>query len=289
MSIAGRHGKLVENAAADAEGWSRVEDLLTADVFGAYRYLPARLGVIPFLLRARDASGKSLAQWLSENHVAVELLDQAEIDFWPRFSNRKEPDVLVRLGSGGDHSVAVLVEAKLESGQHVIDGLSQLGFYACCHFRGDYDEVQEALAPVRPVVFVTKHVDCPTAELAYAAEELAEVDGDGVACAVFWVSWHAARDAAQEMWDETREEVLAKPWLRLLNDVIEDVTARGLVAPRQRVHFPMPRVTALAATCTPWLAAFRLGNRRRDRAVSPMPRLPRLTTIDAALDGWRIA
>lgn len=52
MSIAGRHGKLSERTSLEEDRWQRIEDLLTADVFGAYRYLPPHVGVAAFLERA---------------------------------------------------------------------------------------------------------------------------------------------------------------------------------------------------------------------------------------------
>lgn len=68
MSLASRHGRLRVHAEDDGTRFRRLEDLLTADVFGAYRYLPSsasgRSSSTRALLRAaRCESGRSSGAW----------------------------------------------------------------------------------------------------------------------------------------------------------------------------------------------------------------------------------
>ena len=108
MSIVGRKGKL--------SGGERIEDFLTADVFGAYRYLPLEYGLVPFLAHARDEEGRTLKGFLEASGISIEKISYARMLFWPRLQDDREPDLLVLLGSSPKQTeVALLVEAKLYS------------------------------------------------------------------------------------------------------------------------------------------------------------------------------
>lgn len=87
MSIASRHGKLRITAEDDGTRFQRLEDLLTADVFGAFRYLPPNLGVRPFLEHARSPDGVSLRAWAEERGVRWLDLSRATYVFWPRLAD----------------------------------------------------------------------------------------------------------------------------------------------------------------------------------------------------------
>lgn len=285
MSIAGRHGKLSETG-GNADGWSRVEDLLTADVFGAYRYLPARLGVIPFLLRAQSAEGQTLAQWLTTNHVSPDELDHAVITFWPTLAG-KEPDLLVEFSAGGVSKLAILVEAKLHSGQHDIDGISQIAHYAHHHILGAYDDLEHGLPELRPVVFLTKHTKCPLQELHRARDESPTLENDE-APAIFWVSWDAARELAVEAREAQRGQPDSQPWLRLLEDLIEDLAVRGIYPRAEPRYFPLPKLEQLPADYGHCLAELNFAERRQPAAGFPFFVEVELAHIDEALNTWRI-
>ena len=74
MSIAGRKGKLklpINQSHKVAPAWQRIEDMLTADVFGAYRYLPTEVGLIPFLSHAIDENDQTLSEFLRKKGLIL--------------------------------------------------------------------------------------------------------------------------------------------------------------------------------------------------------------------------
>lgn len=285
MSIAGRHGKL-HAIVGDDEGWhQRVEDLLTADVFGAYRYLPPGLGVLALLGAAENADGVTLAAWQGEQW---ESLQHVDITFWPRLNGR-EPDLLVSLGAEDARpELFVLVEAKLHSDQHWIEGRSQLGYY------GELVFDEEALADVlddvelperRPVVFLTKDAEAPTAALARAREELRARMEVG-STDVFWTSWHRAREQAEAALALATANGEPTHLQALLADLLEDLAERGFTPPRPRVFFPLPVLHELETRgVEAWL---------RRSVVPPRPgptfrfENAQLDRIDDFLRDWRL-
>lgn len=103
MTIAEMYGKL-----APCKG---MEDLLTSDVFGTFRYLEPNQGLIPFLQRAIDFEGGKQPGFLYE-------IEEAEFLFWPRTTGlNREPDLLIILKRKDGSSVSIVVEAKYHAGK----------------------------------------------------------------------------------------------------------------------------------------------------------------------------
>ena len=100
MTIAEVHGKL---------GSVSSEDLLTSDVFTAFRYLPAESGIYAFLKKIPGLA--EMLPDLAKNEAVV-----ATIHFWPKGTNQsREPDVLLAL-QVGSRLIHIVVEAKYRSG-----------------------------------------------------------------------------------------------------------------------------------------------------------------------------
>lgn len=96
MTIAEIHGK---------SPLSTSEDMLTANVFTAFRYLPAESGIVGFL-RSIKGVGELIPKPVNKASAAY--------FFWPR-GKRREPDVLLELRVDGT-LYHVVVEAKYLSG-----------------------------------------------------------------------------------------------------------------------------------------------------------------------------
>ncbi|MFZ4441741.1 MAG: hypothetical protein ACOYOS_25320, partial [Syntrophales bacterium] len=106
MTIAEIHGKL--------RHFESMEDLLTSDVFGTFKYCNPHEGLIPFLKQAVTFDG-STAGLAFLNDVK-----SAEYFFWPRSKSRREPDVIIILKLQNGEDVAINIEAKYFSGKHNI-------------------------------------------------------------------------------------------------------------------------------------------------------------------------
>jgi len=109
MSIAEIRGKISETGTNLSE---RMEDLLTSDIFGCMRYLPAKKALIPFLQTARSLHDNILT-------IPGEVI-RVHYSFWPwlKLVGRIpcEPDVVIGLETKENHVHLVLVEAKYYSG-----------------------------------------------------------------------------------------------------------------------------------------------------------------------------
>lgn len=252
MGLVGRKGKLsISDSPTDIReiAWQRYEDVLTADVFGAYRYLPPNLGVVPLLGHAVDETGQSLVEYLDRFGVQLLDLDVARIRFWPTMQDSCVPDVFVLLESSiTNKSVALLVEAKYHARQHERDGRSQLGHYLIQHISGAYAEGSLAwnLPPnPRPLLFITKHSEIPFAELAQARREVVDALDALVAdqIGVFWVNWAKAGQEARRLWRHHREMVDSAPWLRHLLDLYHEIRDRDLLPRPPFIGIPTPHFT----------------------------------------------
>ena len=251
VSIAGRHQKFREVGAEDLRAWEHAEDLLTADVFGAYRYLPPKFGILPFLMRGATEEGATFGDWLLKCSVEPNTLEEAHVLFWPELAG-KEPDIVLLLGPrGAPPSVAVLIEAKLHSGRRrEIEGLSQLGFYVK-QFAARKVNGQDLPAPLpehRAVVYLTRHHGLPTEELNRVRGEV----GSPVLLPLFWLNWQTALSTADEQLSRTDGIDERRPWRRHLEDLAADLRWRGLYSPHELKTFPffpslapLPPVTAM--------------------------------------------
>ena len=266
MSIVGRKGKLsLQNTHGSVQDitWERIEDVLTADVFGAYRYLPLKYGLIPFLSHARDERRLTLSEFLANHAISLESLNYARILFWPRLEDQSEPDLLILLGTGPDGlQVALMVEAKFYSSQHEIEKAgtrsSQIGHYLIQHHRGAHGPslVSEGMPPLRPLLFLTRDARPPYQDLSRARREVraALPDLTEEEVGLFWCSWAQAGVEARRLWRAHRAEIGERPWLRLLLDVWQEIEHRGLM-PRA----PFRRLPTWVKPLPIWRYAPRLG------------------------------
>ncbi len=238
MGLAGRKGKFtISEDPSDAcvAAWERYEDVLTGDVFGAYRYLPPCLGLLPLLVHAIDEAGQSFTDFLSQFGIELASLDIARIRLWPTFENGREPDVFVLMESSQhQQSVALLVEAKLHSPQHQIGEHSQLGHYLIQHIADAYADgclAWDLPDHPRPLLFITKHQEIPAPELAQARDEIRNEVPSLIPqnLGIFWTNWGRAGLEAERLWRENRIDVDSKPWLRHLLDLHEEIRHRDLL------------------------------------------------------------
>ena len=105
MIIAELHGK--------APSYEGMEDILSANVFGALRYLPPEQALVPFLKTAVsfDVAGKQFPD--------LPGVESASYFFWPRGRDRKrEPDLVLILRFRGRPPAIISVEAKHLGGKH---------------------------------------------------------------------------------------------------------------------------------------------------------------------------
>lgn len=251
MTIAVRKGKLslrFDSDSQDESYWKRIEDFLTADVFGAYRYVPPAFGVMSLLGHAHDENFRPFYDYLRERGVSPDSVDVARIRLWPRLDDGKEPDAVISLGRADNpHLVLILVEAKLHSPQHPIGECSQIGHYLTLHMERRFSDerLSSITTEIRPLLYVTAHTDPPREEMSQARAEVQQGLPNRAAddIAVFWVPWRKAGEEAKQIWERERKGVAEKPWLRVLLDLTQDLKARDLM-PRPPFARMEPAVVA---------------------------------------------
>ena len=167
----------------------QMEDLLTSNVFGLWRYLPAELGLLQLLETAKNCEGQGIGMpyEVAETHL----------DFWPWLregaSKGCEPDVLIDLVGSDGKKCLVLIEAKHLSGKSSIatnvtdeplptDQLARemlnLRLLA-----------QRNSADSHALVYVTSDAGLPIKDLSDAITELTDKTGVGSADQFYWTSW----------------------------------------------------------------------------------------------------
>ena len=164
----------------------QMEDLLTSNVFGLWRYIPPELGLTQFLGTARRIDGQSL--------IVPTQIGKAQLDFWPRLqefgSNGAEPDVLINLVSPEGRKLLILVEAKFLSGKSSEPNDDEL----------PNDQLAREMQILRSIagrkavddyaiVYVTAQSALPRRDFQESISELGKKTGEGSADHFYWTTW----------------------------------------------------------------------------------------------------
>jgi hypothetical protein len=188
MTIAEIRGKISETGSNLSE---RMEDLLTSDIFGCFRYLPPEEGLIPFLETTESLNGNSLNLDKPITNISY--------SFWPYMKtlgcNPCEPDLLLGLENESGVQI-ILIEAKYYSGlsseedvpetppnnqlARELDNLNSLSRY-------NHGGLSNNQILSRSLVFVTQDMKIPKDLLARSLREYKLKRGNQGD--IFWTSW----------------------------------------------------------------------------------------------------
>lgn len=188
MTIAEIHGKISEAGINLSE---RMEDLLTSEIFGCMRYLPAEKALFPFLETARSFHG--------DVFIIPDKIVRVHYTFWPWLKSPSsipcEPDAVLGLETESHCVHLVLVEAKYYSGlsseederPEPNDQLAREldNLYAVSSMNLGWRPELTVIS--RTLIFVTQHIGMPRELLATSLAEYRRKrkrDGD-----IFWTSW----------------------------------------------------------------------------------------------------
>lgn len=106
-----------------------IEDVLTSNVFGCYKYLPFESGLGPLLKKAKRLGCEGKKKRSEELNRIIDKTRAFKIKFWPRMDDRSEPDAIILLQDKCENDICVLgIEAKHGSG---------MGTYAAGESNGD--------------------------------------------------------------------------------------------------------------------------------------------------------
>jgi len=251
MTIAEIHGKISEAGTNLSE---RMEDLLTSDVFGCMRYLPADKALLPFLRTARSFQGKIF--FIPDEIIRVHYA------FWPWLITRDrkpcEPDIVLGLEVKGLQVHLIMVEAKyysglsseedecLEPNNQLARELDNLDLVSSV---GLGWKPQLTIAS-RTLLFVTQHMGIPHDLLAQSLAEYNRKrnrDGD-----IFWTSWRFLPSILEQ---SLKEESITEN-IAVLGDMRRLLLRKGLImfhgVEPVTEHFTLPEFYHFTARKYSW-------------------------------------
>lgn len=173
-----------------------MEDLLTGNVFGLWRYLPHQLGLIQLLETSQRLDGEIL--------TLPDDIESVSLRFWPWLKEEgmksAQPDVLIEIKTEGKSAWLVLIESKyLSKKSSLPDG-------------GQYpnDQLAREMNNLRRVsnqkgvenyalLYITANTVIPRREMEESIEELALKTGDGSQGHLFWTTWRRLPTILKEL------------------------------------------------------------------------------------------
>lgn len=173
-----------------------MEDLLTGNVFGLWRYIPHQLGLIQFLETSRGLDGEKFT--LPDD---IELVD---LSFWPWLKEEgmkgAQPDVVIEIKTADQGTWLVLIESKYLSGKSSLPDMGQ----------EPNDQLAREMNNLRRVsnqkdienyalLYVTANTVMPRGEMEQSIEELSSKTGDGSRRHLFWTTWRRLPKILQEL------------------------------------------------------------------------------------------
>jgi len=178
MLAAQLYGKLTRSE-------ENLEDLLTSNVFGTFKYLSPELGLIPFLEKALDIDGNTIDSDLSR-------LSNVRYRFWPFLDEPDccpaEPDLIIELEHFDGNKTAILIEAKLYSGKSSFADKSPIPKDQLSRECDNLGKWAKKKGMTREfLIFCTADVVPPWDEIRQSMEEFRRKRGRD--CNIFWLSW----------------------------------------------------------------------------------------------------
>jgi hypothetical protein len=191
MTIAELKGKISSSGSNITD---RLEDLLTSDVFGPLRYLPAKDALIPVLKKA------CLFSDTKKNLPIEDSLKFQKMEFWPALG-KSEPDVLIEFDNA-----TVLIEAKYLSGKsgsykeyedEETEYASANADQLAREFK-DLLKLNKTSFSVYVIVYITGHRNLPFEDFANTQKALLKTDSklaNKFNKNAYWLSWFEIHSA----------------------------------------------------------------------------------------------
>ena len=224
MTIAEIRGKISEDGTNLSE---RMEDLLTADTFGCFRYLPLEKALIPFLSTAQSFCGHTLE--LPREIVGVQY------SFWPWVKLHGptpcEPDVVIGIEAEGRHIHLVFVEAKYRSGLSSEEDEGESPNNQLARELDNLDRISpvnlhwspELTVTSRTLLFVTQDMGMPRNLIAQSLAEYQRKrnkQGD-----IYWTSWRLL----QSILEESLRQDNSPQSIAVIEDMLKLLLRKGLI------------------------------------------------------------
>lgn len=205
MTIAELRGKISVTGSNLSE---RMEDLLTSDVFGAFRYLPIHLGLLDFLTISYNRDTTPFTP-------AIQPI-RANWSFWPYLKYRGatpcEPDVVIGLEDDDENLHVVMVEAKYMSrkssqedeGERPNDQLARELHNLQLLRPQDLGWPDTKTITARTLLYITQDATIPLSEINQSLREYQHKRQDKAE--IFWTSWRYLPRILESLTNKTDDE-----------------------------------------------------------------------------------
>jgi len=181
MFVAQIHGRLTRSE-------EDLEDLLTSNGFGIWRYLPDQLGLLRFLQTARRLDG--------EPFVVPGKVEVIDLQFWPWIQERGakgvEPDVLIEMVLSDQQEYLVLIEVKHLSGKSSLPDKHSLPNDQLAREMHNLRKMAGRKGIERyALLYVTADTLMPRSDVGESIAELGAKTNDGGDDRFYWTSWRS--------------------------------------------------------------------------------------------------
>ena len=195
MTIAEIHGKISHKG---SNIYDRLEDLLTSDVFTAFKYTKPETLLIPFISCARNINGSLMS--LPQDEIKT-----VTYKFWPRL-DYSEPDVLIEIVYKNSGKYLVMIEAKYLSGKSGIFSEEEEMETATTHpdqLNREYNDLLgyniKTNYVARVLVYLTAHYVMPLSDLKESLAIIKKtVNADNIDDTILWISWREIKPVIEQ-------------------------------------------------------------------------------------------
>ena len=179
MSIAELHGKISRTG---INLHDKLEDLLTSDVFSAFKYSNSNNIFLEYINKSVNINGTTLQ---------IKNIEKISFDFWPRL-NSCEPDLLINIKSNIE-DITILIEAKYLSGKSseiLSEDDLKIATTPKDQLAREYNDlINLDLKSKKYLIYITTHRFFPTENIKESNLEILSVlkkksDND-----IFWNNW----------------------------------------------------------------------------------------------------
>jgi hypothetical protein len=162
-----------------------MEDLLTSNVFGSIKYLPAKEGLLPILVNSQDVNG-------NPPKIDLEQISKVTYDFWPWIKEQLccgcEPDVRISLQLANGSKVNVFVEAKyLSSKSSFADEEREAPSDQLAREWDNLQEISSRDGATPLFLYVTADLGYPVSDFSDSVKDYEKYKSKEMT--MYWISW----------------------------------------------------------------------------------------------------
>ncbi|MDO8567437.1 MAG: hypothetical protein Q7R57_01830 [Dehalococcoidales bacterium] len=201
-----------------------MEDLLTSNVFGVWRYLPVEIAQIGLLRFLKTACRLDQAEFHGPDKIKT-----LSVKFWPWIkegdAKGAEPDVLIEMVSSDQRKWLLLIESKYLSPKS--SSADPLDPHPTDQLAREMQNLRRVASTQKfdeyALIYVTAHTQIPKNDFSQAISELETKTGQGDSDKFYWTTWRMLPSIISDSIN-----LCGEPYATLLGDLREIICRMGL-------------------------------------------------------------